>query len=165
MRKCGHGCSRSMRTSVCRPRVHLIESTLDEGRGDHQERREHLAHRSMMRHCQVPSVLPLAAEDARQRFRRHQSAAAGSPVGVHFRKTYACVFYEYRSRAKQWRTSPWPRRPVSRRPTMSEARKVIWTDCGAGYQDHITQGSVVRGRNPPDCIAPKVSDFTTHSVL
>ena len=25
-----------------------------------------------------------------------------------------------------WRTSPWPRWPVSRRPTMSESRKVIW---------------------------------------
>ena len=31
------GHSRSTRTSVCKPRDHRIESTLDEGRDDHQE--------------------------------------------------------------------------------------------------------------------------------
>ena len=61
--------------------------------------------------------------------------------------------------SEPWWTSPWLRCSVSRRPTMSESRKVVWIVYASGRDDRI----------PPianwHCLRPRARDQQDHLSL
>ena len=54
------------------------------------------------------------------------------------------------SKCEPWRTSPWPRCSVSRRPTTSDSRKTDLQNHASGRDDHIPPIGTARGRDQRD---------------
>ena len=52
--------------------------------------------------------------------------------------------------SEPWRTSPWPRWPVSRRPTMSESRHSVRLNRRSGRDGHIHQSA------PPEAATSRI---------
>ena len=149
-------CSGSTRTSVCRPRYHLNETTLNEGRGDQQEQRCRHLRRSSWGRSRTGSqrsgscaqawlsgkavrkkaallraaslVLRAASRLAREMWPQMRFGDAGR------RRLNNVVVKE--KRLEPWRTPPSSRWPRSVRPTMGESQNSARRDCGARAPDY-----------------------------
>jgi hypothetical protein len=67
----------------------------------------------------------------------HRSILFGWGLGPMHVATCSLGFLCISLKCEPWRTSPWPRWPVSRRPTMSESRNSVRLNRRSGRDGHI----------------------------
>ena len=154
------------RMLISRPRVHVIETALGEGRVATTSTRESVMLSDIVRHLRRPSTLKHKQENSsmacvgetgevprgRNDERRLQGEARACTCLLPGRSADEVVLGGSKrlgGTSAMFQAYPWPRWPVSRRPTMSKSRKVIpiylrvWA-----WRPHTT--------NRYDCIATKL---------